>query len=91
MVEKTNQPADENQTANSQPKDFETALAELESLTSRMAEGNLSLEDSIAMYQRGVELARSCQETLDVAEQKVKVLQEQLLVPLKPETGQGNS
>lgn len=91
MVEKTNQSVAEDQTADLQPQDFETALAELESLTSRMAEGNLSLEDSIAMYQRGVELARSCQQTLDVAEQKVKVLQDQLLVPLKSDNGQENT
>lgn len=92
MVENTNQPKDKNQSENNlQPKDFETALAELESLTDRMAQGNLSLEESIAMYQRGVDLARSCQKTLDVAEQQVKVLQDQLLVPLKSGADQDNS
>lgn len=92
MVENKNQSADNNLLPEqSQPKDFETALAELESLTNRMADGNLSLEDSIAMYQRGVELARSCQETLTVAEQQIQVLQNQLLEPLQPGPSQDNS
>ena len=61
------------------PNDYETALAQLEALVQRMENGDLPLEQSIAAYQRGVELARICQQRLDQAEQQVKVLQGQLL------------
>lgn len=63
------------------PQDFESALAELESLAGRMSDGNLGLEESIALYQRGVALARVCQQRLEAAEQQVQVLQGQLLEP----------
>lgn len=64
------------------PTDYEAALAELEALVQRMESGDLPLEQSISSYQRGVELARVCQQRLDQAEQQVKVLQGQLLRPL---------
>jgi exodeoxyribonuclease VII small subunit len=64
------------------PQDFETALAQLEALVARMEDGSLPLEESLAAYQKGVELARICQKRLDAAEQQVKVLQGALLVPL---------
>lgn len=64
------------------PQDFETALAQLEDLVSQMEDGSLPLDQSLAAYQRGVELARICQRLLDVAEQQVKVLQGNLLRPL---------
>lgn len=64
------------------PQDFETALAQLEALVARMEDGTLPLEESLAAYQKGVELARICQKRLDAAEQQVKVLQGALLVPL---------
>lgn len=68
------------------PKDFETALAELETLVSAMEDGSLSLEQSLATYQRGVELTRICQERLVQAEQQIRVLEGELLRPLDPET-----
>lgn len=64
------------------PEDFETALAELEALVTRMESGNLALEESLEAYARGVELARVCQQRLDKAEEHVKVLQGNLLRPL---------
>lgn len=63
------------------PKDFETALAQLESLVARMEDGDLPLEQSLAAYQQGVALARLCQSLLDKAEEQVKVLQGNLLEP----------
>jgi farnesyl diphosphate synthase len=56
--------------------DFETALAELETLVSRMEQGNVSLEESLQLYERGVKLSRICQDALRHAEQKVQILQE---------------
>ena len=55
---------------------FETALEELENLVEKMETGDLSLEDSLAAFERGVKLTRHCQSALQAAELKVKVLTE---------------
>ncbi|MDJ0890522.1 MAG: exodeoxyribonuclease VII small subunit [Gammaproteobacteria bacterium] len=54
--------------------DFEKALRELETLVESMEQGDLSLEDSLKAFERGVELTRTCQKSLDEAEQKVELL-----------------
>ena len=54
--------------------DFEAALAELEALVQRMETGSLSLEDSLAAFERGVQLTRQCQTALQQAELRVKAL-----------------
>lgn len=54
--------------------DFETALTELEGLVQRMEGGELSLEDSLQEFERGVKLTRICQDALKAAEQRVKLL-----------------
>lgn len=64
------------------PKDFESALQELETLVADMESGRLNLETSLAAYKRGSELAAFCQKTLDAAEQEVKVLENGELKPL---------
>ena len=56
--------------------DFETALAELEALVEKMEQGDLSLDESLQQFERGVQLTRSCQKALQEAEQKVQVLLE---------------
>ncbi len=53
---------------------FETAMAELEALVQRMESGELSLEDSLREFERGVQLTRLCQEQLQAAEQRVRIL-----------------
>lgn len=58
------------------PADFEKALAELESLVARMEEGELTLETSLKEFERGIALARQCQQALQQAEQKVRMLTE---------------
>ena len=55
---------------------FEQALAELEGLVEQMELGELSLEDSLTAFERGVKLTRHCQSALKAAELKVKVLTE---------------
>lgn len=67
------------------PKDFESALLELERLVKEMEEGNLTLEQSLAAYKRGIELSAFCQKTLDVTEQEVRVLENGMLKAFKPE------
>ena len=53
---------------------FEKALQELEGLVEKMETGNLSLEDSLKYFERGVALTRNCQKALAEAEQKVQIL-----------------
>ena len=65
-----------------EPIGFEQALDELDSLVRRMESGQLSLDDSIAAYRRGAELARFCQGKLASAEQEIKRLEGDLLKPL---------
>lgn len=88
VKEKTTPRPDDAQAAQALPADFESALIELESLAARMNDGNLGLEESIALYQRGVALARVCQQRLEAAEQQVQVLQGQLLEPFEGVQGQ---
>jgi len=61
---------------------FEGALAELEKIVARMEGGELTLEESLAIHRRGLELARFCQQKLEVAQQQVKVLEGEVLKPL---------
>ena len=53
---------------------FEDALSELETLVDTLEKGELSLEDSLKTFERGVELTRTCQEALKDAEQKVRTI-----------------
>lgn len=62
---------------NSQPKDFESAIAELESTVSMMENGQLPLDQSIAAYQRGTELLRHCRQILAEVDQKIRILDDQ--------------
>ena len=55
---------------------FEESLAELEQLVERMEQGNLGLEESLKLFERGVQLTQSCQKALKEAEQRVQVLLE---------------
>lgn len=68
------------------PKNFEAAVAELEGLVAAMEAGNLALEESLAAYKRGMELAAWCQKTLAEAEQQVKVLENGLLKDFDPDS-----
>lgn len=54
--------------------DFEKTMQELEKLVERMEKGDLSLEESLRDFERGVELTRLCQSALRDAEQKVQML-----------------
>lgn len=56
------------------PISFEAALVELESLVGQLEQGELSLEESLQRFERGVALVRTCQTHLQLAEQKVEQL-----------------
>lgn len=56
---------------------FEQALDELERLVEQMEQGNLSLDESLKTFERGIELSRTCQRALDEAEQRIQILTQQ--------------
>jgi exodeoxyribonuclease VII small subunit len=70
--------------------DFESAMAELEQIVADMEAGKLSLEDSLAAYQRGAELLAFCRGRLEDAQQQVSVLENGMLKDFSAggETGQ---
>jgi exodeoxyribonuclease VII small subunit len=61
--------------------DFEKKLARLEEIINKMESGDLSLEDSLKLFEEGIKHSRECHKQLTEAEEKVKVL-------LKVEGGQ---
>jgi len=69
--------------ADIQPQGFEAVLTELESLVDILEQGELTLEQSLAHFERGIELARTCRKALDAAEQKVRILTSESLEPFQ--------
>ncbi|MBI4693098.1 MAG: exodeoxyribonuclease VII small subunit [Gammaproteobacteria bacterium] len=67
---------------NKQSIDFEASIVELEQLVEKMERGEFTLEESLQQFERGIALARSCQQALREAEQKVH-----LLMRGEPESG----
>jgi len=63
---------------------FEQALDQLDQLVRRMESGDLGLDESIAAYRRGAELARFCQSRLADAEQQIQKLDEDVLRSFTP-------
>ena len=61
---------------------FEDAIRELDALVEQMEDGTLSLEQSLAAYQRGAELVKCCQAKLEAVRQQVQVLDGEILKPL---------
>jgi exodeoxyribonuclease VII small subunit len=61
--------------------EFEASLDELEQLVQRMEKGDLTLDDSLQAYERGIALYRNCQTALEQAELRVRLLSD----PLEPE------
>jgi exodeoxyribonuclease VII small subunit len=55
-------------------KDFEGAIAELESIVKKLEDGELALEQSLILYERGVQLSRFCHARLEEAERRIEIL-----------------
>jgi exodeoxyribonuclease VII small subunit len=69
-------------------KDFEAAIAELESIVKKLEEGDLSLEQSLGLYERGVQLSRFCHSRLEDAERRIEILSDRgELKPAPPALG----
>lgn len=67
------------------PKDYESALAELEAIVAEMESGQLPLDASLTAYTRGAELLQYCRQRLTDAEQQVKILENGALQPFRAE------
>ena len=57
-------------------QDFEAAIAELESIVKKLEDGDLPLEQSLGLYERGVQLSRFCHARLEEAERRIEILNE---------------
>src|SRR5436190_15879009 len=55
-------------------KSFETSLAELEDIVGKLEDGDLPLEESLGLFEKGIKLARECRERLSNAERRIEVL-----------------
>jgi exodeoxyribonuclease VII small subunit len=53
---------------------FETSLQELEKIVRKLEDGDLSLEESLKLFEDGVKLSRECQERLNQAERRIEIL-----------------
>lgn len=60
--------------SNSNSQSFEEMMKELEGIVQKLDNGNVSLEESLNLYQRGMKLSATCDETLKDAEKKVNEL-----------------
>jgi exodeoxyribonuclease VII small subunit len=67
-------------------KDFESAIAELETIVKRLEDGDLALEKSLELFERGVQLSRFCHSQLEQAERRVEILTERGDVKPAPAT-----
>lgn len=57
------------------PKDkFEDAMNKLEKIVSKMEEGDISLEESLKLFEEGIKLSRFCNQKLEEAEKRVEIL-----------------
>lgn len=55
-------------------KSFEKSLAELEEIVVKLEEGDLPLEESLELFEKGINLSRSCRERLTNAERRIEIL-----------------
>jgi exodeoxyribonuclease VII small subunit len=65
---------------------FEQSVSELELIVKQLEKGELTLEDSLKQFEKGINLARKCQEVLSQAEQKIEILTQ-----AQPKTGESDS
>ena len=71
-------------------RDFEAAIAELESIVKKLEEGDLALEQSLQLYERGVQLSRFCHARLEEADRRIEILNDRgELKPAPPTLASG--
>jgi exodeoxyribonuclease VII small subunit len=57
--------------------DFERKLTDLESVVERLEQGDLSLEESVRLFEEGMKLSESCKQELEAAEGRIQILVQQ--------------
>ena len=57
-------------------KDFEAALTELDTIVKKLEDGDIPLEQSLQLFERGVQLSRFCHARLEEAEKRIEILNE---------------
>lgn len=67
----------------SKPHSFEASLSELEAIINAMEIGQMTLQETLDAYKRGIALLRHCQTTLDSAEQQTRILENGVLRDLE--------
>ncbi len=55
-------------------RSFETSLAELEAIVAKLEAGDLPLESSLELFEKGIHLSRECRERLNNAERRIEIL-----------------
>ena len=55
-------------------KTFEQSIAELEEIVEQLENGDVTLDESLGLFEKGIKLPKSCQKMLDTAEKKVSIL-----------------
>lgn len=55
-------------------KSFEESISELEEIVERLESGNVTLDESLELFEKGIKLSKNCQKMLDTAEKKVSIL-----------------
>lgn len=68
------------------PQSFESSLNELETIITSMEAGKMSLQETLDTYKRGISLLRQCQDTLNTVEQQTRILENDALHDLRPDT-----
>jgi exodeoxyribonuclease VII small subunit len=58
----------------SKPIHFEKSMTELQDIVAQLEKGDLTLDDSLKQFEKGITLARKCQDVLTQAEQKIELL-----------------
>lgn len=58
----------------SDTKTFEQSIAELEEIVSKLEGGNVTLDESLTLFEKGIKMSKNCQKMLDSAEKKVSIL-----------------
>lgn len=61
-------------TVNTKDLSFEDAMKRLEEIANKLENGQVSLDESLSLYEEGIALIRFCNDKLDKAEQKIRIL-----------------
>ena len=72
-------------------KDFESAIAELEKIVKQLEDGDLALDKSLALFERGIELSRYCHDQLGAAQRRIEVLSERGQLSDAPQFADGDN